>query len=648
MPRFAPALLLACAVLAAADRARADATERNLLPDELHLTAARLTLDLDADEVDAADVVLGDAGVRLTAARARISRGGRYVRLLDARLALDLPPLPTLSARAGEVEIDGTFATVRDGAFSRCPLDRAGWRVTFREACADADGDVTLAGAALRLFDVPVLWTPWALLRLGRSPGLLPPDIGSREGRGPFLRVAVWLPTEVLDDFELAVTGFPLDDLDFSASWIGSRGRSDVGAAHLVDEPPHLWLHTEFVTATAARSAIISRGLWGQAGLSPVGVLDAIGPEDPAMRLASIRADRFALLGGDFWSVAGGVETWQPLDKGVLAAGNVAFPRMRFGWLPGLLDDTLRAPGAVQFALWRRLDGMMAAADDRSSSLVLGWRQSIEYSPPWLPGIDLRPFVVAAGRRDASLDGTTDWLWTAAGARFAIAAERSWNAGLSYHRLGVDLRWAHTLPVELDPLGPQPLLGPGPDLLRVGLPQILRLGDLMLVGEAWLELRRFDAWDADAAVLGARVAVDAGWITLDGRVALDGAGVPLAGELQASMPLGAPVEFAAHYAFFSAGTASTLPFLSWEERLPALADPPPASRHGLGGDVLLRVLDGRVAITVGAESDLEVPALAAVRFGLVLAAPERCLALAVHAELWLDQEIPNVSVSLQL
>jgi hypothetical protein len=214
--------------------------------------------------------------------------------------------------------------------------------------------------------------------------------------------------------------------------------------------------------------------------------------------------------------------------------------------------------------------------------------------------------------------------------------------------MGVDLRWVHTLPAEIDPLGTQPLLGPGPDLLRVGLPQVLRLDDLTLVGEAWLELRRLDAWDADAAVLGARVAVDGGWIAFDGRVALDGAGVPLAGALEARVPLGAPVEFAAHYAFFSAGVASTLPFLPWEERLPALADPPPASRHGLGGDVLVRVLDGRVAITVGAEADLEFPALAAVRFGLVLAAPERCLALAVRAELWLDQDVPNVSVSLEL
>jgi hypothetical protein len=408
-------------------------------------------------------------------------------------------------------------------------------------------------------------------------------------------------------------------------------------------------VHTEAVTSTAAGSAVISRGLWGQAGLRPAGTVNAFGPEDPSTRVSSIRADRFALLGGDLWSCTGGITSWQPLSDGALEQGNIAFPRMRLGWTPGILDDTVRAPGSLRLALWRRLDGLLAATDDRNPVLALGWRQTVEYSPPWLAGTDLRPFVAAAGRRDAPFDGgTRDWLWMAAGVRFALAAERSWDDGRSYHRFGLELRWAHVLPVALDSLGPEVPVGPGPDLLRVGLPQTLSLGGMTVTGELWLELRRLDAWQADAAVLGARVAVDGQGFSLAGHVALDGAGNPLVGSVEARVPFGAPVELAVHYAYLPAGVASALPFVPWEERLPALADPPSVARHGLGGDLFVRLLGGRIAIRAGAEADLADPALAALRVGLTLVAPERCLALDLQAELWLDQQIPNVSLALSL
>jgi hypothetical protein len=71
-------------------------------------------------------------------------------------------------------------------------------------------------------------------------------------------------------------------------------------------------------------------------------------------------------------------------------------------------------------------------------------------------------------------------------------------------------------------------------------------------------------------------------------------------------------------------------------------------RHGLGGDVAVRFLDGRFVVRGGAEADLEAPALAALRFGLTIADPQSCLALDVTGLLWLDEPIPTIAVALRL
>jgi hypothetical protein len=627
--------------------ARAEPFVPPSLPDAFSLTADRLTLDLEHDVVEADGVRLVQDGLDATAERAVLDAPARRLRLLGARLELALPDLPTLSAAAGEATIEPGGVTVREGSFSRCPLERAGWRVGFSQACLEPDGDLTVEDAVFRLFDVPLLWSPWLMLRLGRAPGLRPPEIGARQGRGPYVRLAAYLPTEALDDFQLSLTGFPMDDLDVAASWLGPFGRVDAGAARLIGGP-RAFIHTDAVTRTGTLGGVVSRGLWAQAGFQPTGVVDALGVEESQWRFPSVRADRFALLGGDFWTVSAGATTWQGLEDGVLADGAASLPRLRLGWTPGALADVLRFPGAVRLSFWRPLDGLLTALDDRSHVLSAGWRQALELSVPGLPGTLLRPFAVAAGRREVDGTRVSDVLWAAGGLRASVTAERSWDAGRSLHRFGFELRYARVLYEGPDAAGPDVPLGPGPDLLRFGVPQTLRLGDVTLSGEAWVELRRLDAWDGDSAVFGTELIADGAWLDLQGRLALDGDGDLLVASARVDVPLGAPFELAVHYAYLDRGVASAALFLPWESRLELAPATARTVRHGLGGDAVLRILDGRISVSAGAEADLESPALAALRFGLTLADPGRCIALELGAQLWLDEPVPDVTVSLRL
>ncbi|MBI5486627.1 MAG: hypothetical protein HY905_04800 [Deltaproteobacteria bacterium] len=631
------------------------------LPAELQLSADRLTLDLDDGTLDARDVSLTAPGVALAADEAFAElEAGRY-RLLGVRLRLELPEIPAVHGAAEELEVDDGGATARDGALSRCPLETAGWRLEFGEACAEANGDVVVRSAVLRIGEIPVFGSPWALLRFGRLPGLRPLEVGARERRGPFLRVAAVLPAGSLGDFELAVTGFPMDDVDVAASWLGPYGRIDLGVADTIIGP-HGFLRTDVAKPIGTLGAIISRGIWGQPGFRPAGVVETsrlsaptgfTGPtlstdSTSSTRFPSLRADRFAMLGGDFWTAAVGLTTWQRAVDGVVEAGETALPRLRFGWSPGALDDALCFPGAARLGLWRPLGGLLIVQGDTSNVLALDWRQSIEVALPGIPGLDLRPFVASAGRRDVAGGAAHDFVWLAAGARALLAAERSWDGGEAYHRFGIELRYARILPVDADAIGEEALLGPGPDLLRVGFPQVLRLGDAVLSGDAWIELRRLDGWSGDAATFGARLDVAAPWLDLGARFAMDGDGAPIAAAADAVLDAGGPVELLVRYTWLDDAIAGATAFLPWEERLATMPSGLRVVRHGLGGDVVLRSGGDRVVLRVGAEADLDAPALAAIRVGLSFNDPARCLGLDLGAVFWLDQPIPNVAVALRL
>lgn len=627
------------------------------LPEEGRLLAERLTLDLRDGEFHAEGVQATAGPLALSAASAVVRARPWRLRLHDARLRLELPAASSWSAAGADAALDPERLEVRDGAFSRCPLERAGWRVTFARACAGRDGDVEVEDAALRLFDTPVLWTPWALLRFGRAPGFLPPQLGSRQERGPFLRLGARLPAGDLGDFDLAATGFPLDDVDLSAAWTGEGGRVDAGAARLA-EAPRLFLRTELVVPTGTRGGFVSRGLLAEPGFSPGGTVETSGPAPSESRLPSIRSDRFVLLGDDFWVAAAGVGSWQPVAEGSVGAVAVALPRATVAWAPGWIDDSLRLPGALRLAAWRAVEGLLRETPDDDPLaeppvervLVFSWRQSLEIAPPLAPGLDLRALFTAAGRHDegAASAAPADRLWLAAGARAALAVERSWNGGAAYHRAGLDARYLRVLPVDLDPLGDDVPLGPGPDLLRVGIPQTLRLGDLTVAADAWWELRRLDAWEDAAVTFGAEAELQAGEAGVAARVALDGSASPAAAAARLSVPLAEAVGLELHYAWLGAGVGAAGLFLPWERRLPEAAGPSRVVRHGLGGDLRLGAPASPASLLLGADFDLESVRAAALRFGLSLADPTRCVALDLAAQFWLDDPVPNVSLGLRL
>lgn len=619
------------------------------VPDELQLTADRLTLDLHGGELHAEGVRVTAGALAVAAASATVVRHPWSIRLLDARLHLERPAPDAWSAAGASAVLDQTGLEVSDGAFSRCPLERSGWRVTFARACAEPDGDVVVEDAVLRLFDVPVLWSPWALLRFGRRPGLLPPAVGSREGRGPFVRLGAFLPADQLGDFELTATGFPLDDADLAAGWTSTNGRLDVGVARVADRP-RAFVSTEVVVPTGTLGGIVGRGVLAQAGFEPAGTVETSAAGTFAARRPSLRSDRFALLGDDFWTVAAGFGSWQPAAGGPLGSGQLALPQATLAWSPGWLDDLLRLPGALRLAAWRPLADLFAAAPPFGTRLVLAWRQVLEVAPPLAPGLDLRPLFVAAARHDRPDVGaaSVDRLWLAAGARAALALERSWGAGAAYHRVGVELRYLRTLPVTLDPPDADVPLGPGPDLLRIGIPQTLRLGSVTVVADVWWELRRLDRWDASAVTFGAAAELWSEFASISARLALDGSASPAAAVVQARLPVGRQIDIDLHYAWLGTGVGAAGLFLLWDVRLTEAAGPGRVTRHGLGADLRVGAPGSHASLLLGGEFDLEALRPAALRFGLSLADPERCVALDLAAQFWLDDPVPNVSVGLRL
>lgn len=618
-------------------------------PDEWELAADRLTLDLHGGELRADGVRATAGALAVEAASAVVAQRPWTVRLLAARLRLELPEPSSWSASGAAAVLDAERLVVEDGAFSRCPLERAGWRVTFARACAGPDGDVTVEDAVLRLFDVPVLWTPWALLRFGRRPGLLPPELGSRAQRGPFVRLGAFLPAGELGDFELTATGFPLDDVDLAAGWTSANGRVDVGAARVADVP-RAFLRAELVVPTGTLGGIVSRGVLAQTGFAPGGSVETSGAGAFGARVPALRTDRFLLAGADFWTVAAGIGSWQPVVAGTVAGGEVALPRATLAWTPGWLDDALRLPGSLRLAAWRPLGDVLAGPNPSQHVLVLAWRQALEVAPPLAPGLDLRPLFAAAGRHDETepFAEPLDRLWLAAGARAAVALERSWNGGAAYHRVGLDLRYLRVLPVGLDPLGDDLPLGPGPDLLRVGVPQTLRLGELTVAADVWWELRRLDAWEAGAVTFGAELELWAEAASVSARLALDGAALPAAALVEVGLPFTRQLDLALHYLWLGTGVGAAGLFLPWERRLADAAGPGRVVRHGLGGDLRLGPAGSRASLLLGGEFDLEALRPAALRFGLSLADPERCVALDLAAQFWLDDPLPHVSLGLRL
>ena len=618
-------------------------------PDEWRLAADRLTLDLHGGELRAEGARATAGPLVVAAASAVVVQRPWTVRLLEARLRLELPEPSSWSASGAAAVLDAEGLVVEDGAFSRCPLERTGWRVTFARACAGPDGDVTVEHAVLRLFDVPVLWTPWALLRFGRRPGLLPPELGSRQQRGPFVRLGAFLPAGEVGDFELTATGFPLDDLDLAAAWTSTNGRMEVGAARVADAP-RAFFRTEVVVPTGTHGGFVSRGVLAQPGFAPAGTVETSGAGAFGTRLPALRTDRFLLVGDDFWTVAAGIGSWQPVVAGTVRGGEIALPRATLAWTPGRLDDSVRLPGSIRLAAWRPMDGLIDAPTPGEHTLVLAWRQTLEVAPPLAPGLDLRPLFAAAGRHDepGSSAEAIDRLWLAAGARAALVLERSWSGGAAYHRLGVDLRYLRVLPVELDPLGDDVPLGPGPDLLRVGVPQTLRLGELTVAADVWWELRRLDAWEDRAVTFGAEVELWAEAASVSARLALDGAALPAAALVEVRLPFARQLDLELHYLWLGTGVGAAGLFLPWERRLVEAAGPGRVVRHGLGGDVRLGPAGSRASLLLGGEFDLEALRPAALRFGLSLADPERCVALDLAAQFWLDDPVPHVSLGLRL
>ncbi len=625
----------ACACAGVVPRVPAGPSE----PADIGIRARRATFRIAEGGIEADDVRVEAPGVLVEARRLDASGPPRRIRLLDANLTIESPAGYAIHGRADELEIEMGRATIAGGTLSRCPLGDAGWTLTFAEACADAD-DLHLRDVALRIADRRVLWLPWAWLRAGRVPGLRVPTAGSRPGRGPFLGLSGHLPAGDLGDFEVGSTAFPMDGVDVSAAWTRGGNRIDLVAAG-VDDAGRLAGAADVSVPLPHGGALMALGAAAQPGLDPAGIVLPAGRIDPATSPPSLRADAFALVGGRDWSLAAGAIRRQELAALAARGAAIAAPALRFDVASGFLDDVFRFPGAYRLERW---DPPEAAGSGEDSALFAGWRQAAVVSLPAPEGVTIAPFAVAAGRVEAA--GAGDAAWFGAGADAAVAIERRWEGG-AYHRASLRARYARSLHV-VDGDAVDREIGPGPDLLRISLPQLVRVGGATLHASAWAEPGTLADWDPAAFRAGMEIAVRSDALAVDLRAAADGRGDPSAVLAALRLPAAGPADLAIGYAYLRDGVDPAGLFLPWEDRLALGARPAEAGIHGLSLDVAARFAGGRLALGAGADADIVRGTPAALRFSLVWDDPGACLRVSVAAAVRMDDPMPAVSVSVGL
>ncbi len=78
---------------------------------------------------------------------------------------------------------------LQKGSFTSCDGVNPAWKISGSDIDVDLDGFGTINGAAFRILDVPVLYTPWATFpaKFRRQSGLLPPMLGMSDRDG-----AIW------------------------------------------------------------------------------------------------------------------------------------------------------------------------------------------------------------------------------------------------------------------------------------------------------------------------------------------------------------------------------------------------------------------------------------------------------------------------
>jgi hypothetical protein len=90
-------------------------------------------------------------------------------------------------------------ADAADVRVTPCPCAEAPVRLDARSAHLAPNGDLRLSRTTLQLGDVPVLWLPVMLVRTGREPALLPPEIGFRGDDGLLLGTGAYVPVGPAD-----------------------------------------------------------------------------------------------------------------------------------------------------------------------------------------------------------------------------------------------------------------------------------------------------------------------------------------------------------------------------------------------------------------------------------------------------------------
>lgn len=113
---------------------------------------------------------------------------------LDGNVRVESPPF---YLRSDHVRLRRTrfgVEVVGDGQVAFCPCLGTPLALRFREATLAPPGDVFLTGATLRLFGVPVAYTPWFWLRSSDRAGLLPPDLALRGRDGLYAGGGAHLP----------------------------------------------------------------------------------------------------------------------------------------------------------------------------------------------------------------------------------------------------------------------------------------------------------------------------------------------------------------------------------------------------------------------------------------------------------------------
>src|SRR5215203_6577077 len=157
---------------------------------DVDLKADQAEIDLETKVVTATGNITLDQGPRrLTGETAVFNLDTKTGKLTNStgQVAPDYYFVGKEVAKTG----DDTYQ-VTDGIFTSCSQEVPDWSFRLREATVQVDGYARVRSASMRAKKLPVFYTPYILwpVKIGRSSGLLIPNIGYSDRRGASLGLA--------------------------------------------------------------------------------------------------------------------------------------------------------------------------------------------------------------------------------------------------------------------------------------------------------------------------------------------------------------------------------------------------------------------------------------------------------------------------